>query len=80
MNKFKKVSFALAMASEGNPVLTTITIMLFYVMINMLECQIERLIFGERFEHWLDPIIVLSCIAYSAYLVWACAVYNTQEK
>lgn len=71
-------SMTLAAATKGNPVLTTITIMLFYVLFTILESGVEKLIFGERFEHWLDPFFIVCFIAYAAYSVWACAVFNSK--
>jgi hypothetical protein len=80
MNKLEKATFALAKASSGNPVLSTATVMLFYVMFNLLEANIEKLLFGERFEHWLDPILMLVFIAYSGYAVWWCAIFNASKE
>jgi len=80
MNRFEKITFALAKASDGNPVLSTVTIMLFYVMFSFLEAGVERLLFGERFEHWLDPFFVLAFIAYSAYTVFWCAMFNGSKE
>jgi hypothetical protein len=76
MNWFQSATFHLAAASGGNPVLSTITIMLFYICFNLVEAQIERLIFGERFEHMLDPIFGACFIAYAAYAVYYCAIFN----
>jgi len=77
MNKFEVGIFALARASKGNPFTSTATVLLFYVMFNLLEGMIERLIFGERFEHWLDPIFISVFISYAAYSVWMCALFQT---
>lgn len=80
MNQLEKFTLALARASNGNPVISTATVMLFFVMFNMLEAGVEKLIFGERFEHWLDPVFMLAFIAYSAYAVWWCAVFNGSKE
>ena len=80
MNIFEKATMALVRASDGNPFITTATILLFFFMFNLAEGQIEKLIFGERFEHWLDPIFITLFICYSAYAVWWCAIFNTAEK
>ena len=80
MKKLQKITYALAKACDGNPVLSTTTVMLFYVMFNIFEAGIEKLIFGERFEHWLDPMFQLSFIAYSAYAVWWCALFNGSKE
>ena len=80
MNKLQKMTYTLAKASNGNPVLSTATVMLFYVMFSIFECGIEKLIFGERFEHWLDPVFQLCFIAYAAYAVFWCAVFNCNKE
>ena len=78
MNKFEKGTMVLVRASSGNPVLSTATILLFYVMFNLVLAGVEILIFGERFEHWLDPIFAMLFMAYSAYAVLWCAIFNTR--
>ncbi len=76
MNRLERYTLALARAANGNPIITTITVMLFYVMFNVLEAGIETLLFGDLLHHWLDPIYQLGFIAYAAYAVYGCAVYN----
>lgn len=80
MNKLQKITYTLAKASNGNPVLSTATVILFYMMFSTFEAGIEKLIFGERFDHWLDPVFQLSFIAYAAYAVWWCAVFNSSKE
>lgn len=80
MNKLQIATMALAKASGGNPVISTVTVMLFFVMFNLVLASIEKLIFGERFEHWLDPIFGTAFIAYSAYAVYYCAIFNSEKK
>ena len=77
MNYIKLMAMALAKASNGNPVISTLTVMLFYVFFSLFEGIVETLVFGERFGHWLDPVFILALIAYSAYSVRMCAVYNS---
>jgi len=79
MNKFRWATMVLAKSCDGNPVLTTVTVMLFYVMFNIVMASIERLIFGDRFEHWLDPVFMCAWIAYSAYAVYWCAIFNESK-
>lgn len=76
MNKFDKATLVLARASSGNPVISTITVVLFYFFFNLILGQIERLAFGERFEHWLDPAFAVGFMCYAAYAVWMCAALN----
>lgn len=79
MNKLDTATLALAKASNGNPIISTLTVMLFYLAFNQLEAVTEQLIFGERFVHWLDPIFMCAFIAYAAYGVWMCAAYQLSE-
>lgn len=69
----------LAQSAQGNPVITTCVIMLFYLFFNLFEGMVEMLVFGERFEHWLDPLFIAGFIAYSANAVCACAEYNSDS-
>ena len=80
MNILQKTTLALARASNGNPVISTVTVILFFLMFNLLEAMTEKLIFGDRFEHWLDPFFIMVFIAYSAYAVWWCAVFNGSKE
>jgi hypothetical protein len=80
VNNIQRITYRLAQACDGSPVSTTVVVMLFYVMFNVLEATIETLIFGERFEHFLDPIFILAFIGYSAYAVYWCAVFNSNKK
>ena len=79
MDKINLMTVHLARASNGNPVLSTATIMLFYVMFNLVEASIEMLIFGERFVHYLDPIFALIFMGYAAYTVCICAAINSRD-
>ena len=74
----ERSALALAGASNGSPITTTIVVLLFYLFFNLLEAMLEKLIYGERFEHWLDPIFITVFIAYSAYAVYACALHNSK--
>lgn len=56
---------------------TTVVVMMFYVAFNVVLASVERLFFGERFEHFLDPVFSLSFIAYAAYCVYGCAKFNS---
>lgn len=67
----------LASAAKGDPVLATIVVILFYLLFTAFETTVERAAFGKSFPHLLDPIFAGFFIAYAAYAVYACAVYNT---
>lgn len=74
-----KSAMTLAASADGSPVSTTIVVLLFYLMFTILEAGTEKLIFGERFAHWLDPLFASAFIAYAAYAVYACALYNSAK-
>lgn len=78
IHKIEKSALILAQAAKGNPVVTTLTVILYMFVFNLVEASIEKSIFGERFAHWLDPIFMAAFMAYAAYSVWACAVYNSK--
>lgn len=78
MDYIEKSAAVIAAASKGEPVIATILVALFYLAFSQLEAGIESLIWGDRFEHWLDPIFITTFIAYAAYCVYACAVFNTK--
>ena len=79
VDKIRHYTLSLAQASKGNPVICTLTVMLFYIMFNLLEASIERLIFGERFEHWLDPLFQCGFIGYAGYAVYMCAAWQLAQ-
>ncbi|MDT8894234.1 hypothetical protein RSO41_06160 [Halomonas sp. I1] len=80
MEPIRQAARVLAHSSSGNPIISTITIILFYFMFSIVEAGTERLVFGESFPHWLDPIFGTLFIAFAAYSVWACAIYNSMER
>ncbi len=80
MLKIKESAMELAVASEGNPVSTTIVVMLFYLFSYIAYCNIKTLIWGDSATHWIDPFFTFAFIAYAAYCVYACACVNTVKK
>lgn len=77
MNIIHESAMTIARSAGGNPVTATVVVILFVLGIQMLEITIERLIWGERFEHWVDVVILVASIAYAAYVVYACALFNS---
>ena len=80
MNIIQRATYRLAQACDGSPVTSTIVVMLFYVAFNFVEANIEVLIFGEMFAHFLDPVFALAGIGYAAYSVYWCAVFNEANR
>lgn len=79
MSVIRNSAKTLAKACNGNPVLTTACVMLFYVMLNICMASIETLVFGNRFDHWGDVIFQLALIGYAAYCVYMCAIVNSES-
>lgn len=80
MKHIRESAMVLARASNGNPVTSTAVVILFWFMFSIIEAGIERMIFGERFEHWFDVIFAGVFMAYAAYAVIACAVFNSTKE
>lgn len=80
MEKLKLITAYLVKASGNNPVITTVTVMLFFIMFDTLEATVEKLIWGDRFEHWLSPIFILCFMSYAGYAVWMCAVEQVRKE
>lgn len=78
MNLIRKSAAVVAESAAGNPVFAVLVVILFYIMLNIVMSSVERLVFGERFEHYLDPLIGCIFIAYAAHVVYACAVFNSK--
>lgn len=77
MNIIHESAMTIARSAGGNPVTATLVVILFALGIQVIEATIERLIWGERFEHWLDVVILVATIAYAAYVIYACALFNS---
>ena len=77
MNVVEKSAIVLAVASEGNPIISTVVVTLFTLAINSLFISIETLMTGSRFDHVGDIALLVASITYAAYTVYQCAVYNS---
>ena len=74
MSILKESALTIALASNGRPVVSIVVVTLFYIAFVQFEILIEHLIYGKRFEHWLDIVFVSAFIAYAVYVVMACAL------
>ncbi len=61
---------------RGNPVLSVLLVFFYYLGFSSLEAAIEKLIWGDRFVHWLDPVIIIAFGLYSGFVVYGCFVHN----
>lgn len=80
LNTIQRVTFRLAQAARGNPVTTTLVILLFYIFFNFLFYVVEKLFFGAAFVHFVDIVLSVSAITYAAYAVFWCAIFNSQNS
>lgn len=76
----KRMAQRIAVASDGNPVIAAGTVFMFWLAFNLIEETVEKLIFGERFEHWLDPVFGVAFMAYAAWTVWICAEVQVGKR
>tara|TARA_R100000657_G_C4578463_1_gene41558 strand:- start:159 stop:407 length:249 start_codon:yes stop_codon:yes gene_type:complete len=76
INWIENSAYALGLASKGNPFIAVVTVFVFWIMFSAMEAGIEKLIWGERFEHWLDPVFILIFMGYAGLAVWQCAIIN----
>ena len=79
MSKIQLVTLRLAQACDGNPVSSTLVVMLFYVMFNFVEAGVETALFGNGFKRALDIVFSLALMFYAAYAVYWCAVFNSNK-
>lgn len=80
MQKIRNATIRLVQACEGSPISTTIVVIIFFMMVTVLEATFEKLVFGYRFEHFVDVIIQIAFIAYAAYAVYWCAIFNMERQ
>ncbi|WP_348720356.1 hypothetical protein [uncultured Alcanivorax sp.] len=80
MNPLTKSAYVIAAASKWNPIIAIIVVFLFFLAFNQLEATVELLLFGKRFEHWLDPLFMLAWMAYAGAAVWYCAAHNCKRE
>jgi hypothetical protein len=80
MNIAQRSAYRLAESCDGSPVATTVVVMLFFVMAQVVEASCEMVFFGERFAHILDPLMALAFMAYAAYAVYWCAIFNATKR
>lgn len=79
INLWLKAAGWVALAAGGNVFLAVLTVFLFYIPFSMIEAMVEKMIWGDRFEHWLDPLFMLAFMSFACTVVWACAQYNFKQ-
>lgn len=80
MDRIKLSALVLAKSADNCPFISTLTVILYYIMFSVFEAGIEKLIFGDYFHHWLDPIFQIIFILYAALVVWMCALNRIKNE
>lgn len=62
-----------ARACDHNPLSCSVTLFIYFLMFNMMEAVIEKLLFGEPFAHALDIFFAACFIAFGVCSIWFCA-------
>jgi len=76
MKIIKRPAIVIARSSGGNPVLAMLVVFGFWAALNLVATQVETLIWGSTFPHWMDVVVLVATIIYAAACVWFCAVIN----
>lgn len=76
MKIIKRSAIVIARSSGGNPVLAMLVVFGFWVALNLVAGQVETLIWGSPFPHWMDVVVLVTAIIYAAACVWYCAIIN----
>ena len=76
MNILNTAAMWIAKAAEGNPIVAIFVTMLFYLMFDCVEASVEMILYGERFPHWGDVLLIGCFMFLSARTVVACAELN----
>ena len=77
MKTIKEITQILVLACGSNPLVVISSIFMFFVAFTFIEAQIERLWFGVRFEHFLDPVFSIIFSVWGIYGVYLCAVMKS---
>lgn len=78
MEFIQKTARVVAAASNGNPVTSTVLIILFVFGIDFLFGVVETLIWGETFKHWLDAVLLAVSIVFAGMTTYECALHNAK--
>lgn len=80
MNILLRPAHVLAKACGYEPLYSVGMTLLFYLMVNHLEAVIERVIFGESFEHPLDILVASVFVAYAGYTTFLCSEKESGDE
>lgn len=63
-------------ATKGDTIISSLLLAFIFLAIQFLESTIEKLIWGEAFIHWLDPILIILMMIYWFAVICSCAIYH----
>jgi hypothetical protein len=70
----------LSASAKYNPVMALSLTWMSYLLFTIAEAQVETLIWGDRFEHWLDPVFLVLLALYQLAVIEVCAIMNETKK
>ena len=70
----------LCASAKYNPIMALALTWMFYLLFTLAEAQVETLIWGDRFEHWLDPVFFVLLALYQFAVIEVCAIINETKK
>ena len=79
MKFINKYTLMLVIGCDKSPLRSTAMIFAFYIFFSIIQSSVERLIFGEMFENWLEPIFTLIFMVWAACAAYLCGVIRVEE-
>ena len=70
----RKNRFSKRNSCDLSPIKTAVMILIAMFVFCVFECLFETLIFGESFDHWLDPIFIMFFVFWASHATHVCAV------
>lgn len=81
MNKtLVKTASYLCAACDYEMIRICVVMMFVFLGVNLIQGRVEILIFGEAIPTWIDPVIVLAIMSYTALCAYICAIKFTNDK
>ena len=74
---YEKLMFipaVIAKSASFNPIVAITVTWLFWLMLQIDFIAVEKIIWGEEFQHFLDYVSLVVFIALSCAVVWVCAL------
>lgn len=81
MNKhLMKTASYLCASCDYEMIRICVVMMFVFLGVNLIQGQIEILIFSTVIPTWLDPLIVIAIMAYTALCAYICALKLAKDR